>query len=70
MKRRELLRMLGSAGAFSGAWLLGLTTPLAAKLRTAARRTVRVPADLLWRIRRRTRPLDERCLDEEHDLAG
>jgi hypothetical protein len=70
MKRRELLRMLGSAGALSGAWLLGVATPVGSRLRTAAFRTWRAPADLLWRIRRRTRPLDERRLDEEHDLAG
>lgn len=70
MRRRELLRMLSSAGALSGAWLLGLTAPLGVRLRTAADRTLRVPADLLGRIRRRTRPLDERRLEEEHDLAG
>jgi len=62
--------MLGSAGALSGAWLLGMVTPLGSRLRSAAARARRAPADLLWRIRRRTRPLDERSLDEEHDLAG
>jgi hypothetical protein len=62
--------MLGGAGAFSGAWLLGIAAPLGTRLRTAAARTRRAPADLLSRIRRGTRPLDERSLDEEHDLAG
>lgn len=69
VKRRELLRMIGGAGAFWGAALLGLA-PLGARLGAATRGALRAPADLLTRIRRRTRPLDERALGEGRDLAG
>jgi hypothetical protein len=62
--------MLGSTGALSGAWLLGLATPLGHRLRQAIAGVRRAPADLMLRIRRRTRPFDECSLDEEHDLAG
>jgi hypothetical protein len=70
MKRRELLRMIGGAFALGGAALPSLAAQAATRLRAAARRSLRAPSDLLSRIRRRTRPLEEHDLDEGHDLAG
>jgi hypothetical protein len=59
-----------SAGALGCAALVGWATPMASGLRRAAGRGLRAPADLLARIRRRTRPLDPDALTEHHDLAG
>ncbi len=70
MKRRELLRTLASTGLLVGATVAGWTAPALAGMRTLARRSARVPADLLARIHRRTRPLDPDSLEKEHDLAG
>lgn len=70
MKRRELLRMIGGTFALGGALLPSLAARAAARLRDAARRSLRAPSDLLARVRRRTRALDERQLDEGRDLAG
>jgi hypothetical protein len=70
MKRRELLRMIGGAFALSGTALPSLVAHATAGLRAAARNTLRAPSDLLSRVRKRTRPLEEHHLDEEHDLAG
>lgn len=71
MKRRELLRLLGAALALGGALLPSAAARAALwRLREAARGSLRAPADLLARVRRRTRPLDEHQLGEGHDLAG
>jgi hypothetical protein len=70
VKRREALRVIVSAGALGCATLLGWAAPVASGLRSAAGRGLRAPADLLARIRRRTRPLDSDALTEHHDLAG
>ena len=70
MKRRELLRVIGGALVLGGALLPGLAAQAAAGLRAAARRSLRAPSDLLSRMRRRTRPLEEHRLDEGNDLAG
>jgi len=71
MKRRELLRLLGAALALGGALLPSAAARAAfGRLREAARRSLRAPSDLLARMRRRTRPLDEQQLGEGHDLAG
>ena len=70
MRRREALRVIVAAGALGCAALLGWAAPVASGLRSAATRGLRAPADLLARIRRRTRPLDPDELTEDHDLAG
>jgi hypothetical protein len=70
VKRREALRAIVAAGALGCATLLGWAAPVASGLRSAATRGLRAPADLLARIRRRTRPLDSDSLTEHHDLAG
>lgn len=71
MKRRELLRMIGGTLALGGALLPSLAARAAVRrLGEAARRSLRAPSDLLARVRRRTRALDEHELDEGHDLAG
>jgi len=70
MKRRELLQMMAGTFALGGALLPGLPAQILVRLRSAARRSLRAPSDLLARIRRRTQPLDEDRLDQEHDLAG
>ena len=62
--------MIVAAGALGCAALLGWAAPVASGLRSAASRGLRTPADLLARIRRRTRPLDPDALTEHHDLAG
>ncbi len=74
MKRRELLRLLGSTLAAGGALLPGLAARGVARIREATprslRRSLRAPSDLLLRIRRRTQPLDERSLEDDNELAG
>ncbi len=70
MKRRELLRLGITGGLMVGAAMLGLAAPLSDGLRAVGRRGMRAPADLLARIRRRTRPLDVDRLHEANDLAG
>jgi hypothetical protein len=70
MRRRDVLRMLAGTFAWGGAGLPGLAAERLARLRSAARRGLRVPSDLMSRIRGRTRPLDERRLEPERDLAG
>ena len=70
MRRRDVLRMLAGSFAWGGAGLPGLATGYLARLRATARHSLRVPSDLLSRIRGRTRPLDEHRLEPDHDLAG
>jgi len=71
MKRRELLRLLGAVLALGGTSLPSAAARAALRrLREAARSSLRAPADLLARVRARTRPLDEHQLGEGRDLAG
>ena len=71
MRRRELLRLIAAVLALGGALLPGAAARAALRrLGEAARSSLRVPSDLLARVRRRTRPLDEQELGEAHDLAG
>ncbi len=70
MKRRQFLRLITAAGAFVVGGLSGLAVPATAAARVAVGRVRRVPADLLARIRGRTRAFEARDLDDEHDLAG
>ncbi len=70
MKRRDLLRLGLTAGLLAGAAAFAVAAPLADGLREVGRRGMRAPADLLARIRRRTRPLDMDSVYQPHDLAG
>ncbi len=66
--RRAFVRTLwgGAVGMAAGVWF-----PLESLGRLVARTTSRrVPADLLSRLRRRTRALDLEALRAPHDLAG
>jgi hypothetical protein len=70
MKRRRFLRVLASGGVVLAAATLGLAAPAAKRLRSAAERGLRAPADLLARLRRKTKPLHHDDLYRPHDLAG
>ncbi len=68
MTRRSFLGTLwgGAVGIVAGVWL-----PVESLGRLVARRAPRrVPADLLSRLRRRTRALDPDALRLPNDLAG
>lgn len=65
--RRDLLR-LGTG--FAAALLTGIALPVAHGVGRGLRRSLRAPADLMARIRHRTRPFDPASLDKPHELAG
>jgi hypothetical protein len=68
--RRQLLHLgLVTAALAAGAGLVA-AGPVARRLLAAGHRSMHAPADLLARIRRRTRPLDPTTFHQPHDLAG
>lgn len=69
MMRRRFLRGLLAGSALVVAAVGGLA-PAMDTLGVAAARSLRAPADLLVRVRRRTRSLHEDDLYQPHDLAG
>jgi len=66
MNRRGFLCTFARGGGLTLGILLGVVMPAT----RAARYLGRAPADLLARIRHRTRPLDPAALDRPHDLQG
>ena len=69
MKRRDLLKSTVAAGVVAAATVTGAASTAAAWVGRRAR-TLRMPANLLARMRRRTRPLRDEDIDLPHDLAG
>lgn len=70
MRRRAFLWTLGGGAAVAVGALLAAVAPAAEVLRVAAGQRLRAPADLLARLRRKTKPLDPADLHGPHDLAG
>jgi hypothetical protein len=69
MTRRNLLSLAAKAGVLAAGAYAGAVPALRA-VGYAAGRSLRAPSDLLARMRRSTRPLRERGLNDPHDLAG